>query len=151
MVAAAVLLAACSGVGADVPEPSSTPTATSTSSTSPSDVADEHRQPVGYMPLTGVGVSSTAALTRPAVVVAVQLVHGRPVSGIGSADLVYAEFDRSRHVRLVAVYQSADAGSVGPVTATAPADPKLLTLFGSPAYGFDGGPTGFVAQAKAPR
>jgi len=149
LVGAAVLLAACGGGGADVPEPSSTPTTSSTSS-SPTPSTTATAEPAGHLPLTGVGVSSVAATTRPAVGVAVQMVPGARLSGISTADLVYVEFDRARHARLIAMYQSADAASVGPVTATSPVDPRLLTLFGTPAFGFDGGPTGFVAVAKPP-
>jgi hypothetical protein len=144
---AALLLAACGGGSADVPEPSpttSSPSASPTASTTPT------AQAAGQMPLTGVPVSSAAALARRAVGVAVQMVPGGRLSGISAADLVYVEFDRSHHARLVAMYQSADATSVGPVTATAPTDPQLLTLFGTPAFAFDGGPTGFVVQAKPP-
>jgi hypothetical protein len=149
LVGAAVLLAACGGGGADVPEPSSTPTATSTSA-SPTPTATTTAEPAARLPLTGVGVSSVVAANRPAVGVAVQMVPGGRLSGISTADLVYVEFDRARHARLIAMYQSADAASVGPVTGTSPVDGKLLTLFGTPAFGFDGGPTGFVAQAKPP-
>jgi hypothetical protein len=149
LVGAALLLAACGG-GTDVPEPSSTPTTSSTTSTSASPSASPSAQSAGDLPLTGIPTTSTAALTRPAVGVAVEMVPGHALSGLGTADLVYVEFDRARHARLIAMYQSGDATSVGPVTGTAPVDPKLLTLFGTPPFGFDGGPTGFVAQAKPP-
>ncbi len=148
-VTAALLLAGCGGSDALPPTLTSTPSSSAPSpsaSTSPSSTV----APAGYAPLTGVAVRDAALLRRSAVAVVVQMVPGRSVSGVGSADLVYAEFDRPGHVRLVALYQSTDASSVGPVTATAPVDPRLLVLFSSPAFAFDGGPTGFVVQAKAP-
>ncbi len=152
--AGAAALLGLAGCGGSDALPSTLPTVASSVSTSPSATASTSPSstvaPAGYAPFTGVAVATAAALNRSAVAVAVQMAPGRSVSGIGAADVVYAEFDRPGHVRLLAVYQSADAGSVGPVTATAPDDPRLLTLFTSPAYAFDGGPSGFVAQAKAP-
>ncbi len=149
LVAGAVLLAACGSNGSDVQEPGSSspaPTTSTSASVTPTPTAE----PVGHMALNGEPVTDATLLRKPAVAVVVSLTPGRAVSGVSTADLVYVEFDRSRHARLVALYQSADAASVGPVAATAPADPHLLTLFGSPAYAFDGGPTGFVATAKPP-
>jgi hypothetical protein len=146
-----MLLAGCGGSDA---LPSTLPTTTSSESPSASPSASataaSPAAPFGYTPLTGLPAASAAAVSRSAVAVAVQLVPGRPISGIGRADLLYAYFDQLGRAHLVAVYQSADAPSVGPVVATAPADPRLLTLFSTPAYAFNGGSTGFVAQAKAP-
>ena len=151
LAAGAVLLAGCGSNGSDVQDPSTgTSTSTSSPSGSPSTSPSPTAQPVGFMALTGQGVMDAALLRRTAVAVVVSLTPGHPVSGVSTADLVYVEFDRTKHARLVAVYQSADATDVGPVAATSPVDPHLLTLFGSPAYAFAGGPTGFVSQAKVP-
>jgi hypothetical protein len=105
---------------------------------------------VATSPLTGLPVGSTAIASRPVVSVVVSAPDGHSVLGVAAADIVYVEFDQPAHARLVSVYQTLDAPTVGPVAATAPVDPRLLTLFNAPAYGFDGGPTGFVVQAKAP-
>jgi Protein of unknown function (DUF3048) N-terminal domain/Protein of unknown function (DUF3048) C-terminal domain len=152
--AAAVALLTLAGCGGSDALPSTLPTVSSSVSPSTSGSASTSPSstvaPAGYAPYTGLPVATAAALSRSAVAVVVQMVPGHSVSGVGVADLVYAEFDRPGHVRLLAVYQSTDAASVGPVTATAPDDPRLLTLFTSPAYAFNGGPTGFVVQAKAP-
>lgn len=150
--AAASLLAGCGGstsgpagaaTSASPTGPSPSPSASSSPTTSPAPTE------VGRAPLTGLPVADAARLARSTVAVVVGLIPGHAVTGVRSADLVYAEFDRPGHTRLLALYQSTDA-YVGPVAATAPVDERLLTLFGSPAYGFADGPTGFVAQAKAP-
>lgn len=80
-----------------------------------------------FAPLTGV--STTAAVAaRPAVAVPVTVTAGRPPTGLGSADIVYAEWDGSSSIRLVALFQSQDNVSVGPVAGLAPADAKLLPV-----------------------
>jgi hypothetical protein len=107
-------------------------------------------RPAGQAPLTGLSVTTQLALSRPVVGVAVAYVPGGSSVGLGAADIVYQEFDRTGHTRLVAVYQSTQASSVGPVGATAPVDLRLLQLFRTPAYAFAGGPAGFVSQVKAP-
>jgi hypothetical protein len=147
-----VLLAGCSG-GSSGPGPGSSasgsvPTATSPA---PTQSASATATPVGQAPLTGLPVTSLLALTRPVVGVAVSYVPGAATAGLGAADVVYQEFDRAGHSRLVALYQSTDAVSVGPVAATAPVDLRLLELFRTPTYAFAGGATGFVAQAKPPQ
>lgn len=70
---------------------------------------------------------------------------GPAPAGIGSADLVYAEYAEGGLTRLVAMFQSRDAGSVGPVITTRPADPKLLAVFRG-CVGHAGGPSGLVSQ-----
>lgn len=66
-------------------------------------------------------------------------------AGLGSADLVYAEYAEGGITRLIALYQSRDAPTVGPVIETRPADPKLLGVFRGCAA-FAGGTSGFIKQ-----
>jgi len=151
VVTGSLLLAACGGSSGVAGATSATPSGGSPSS-SPSTSTTKPSGPavVGRSPLTGLPVTDAALLRRGTVAVAVGLSSGQSISGLGSAELVYVQFDRPGHARLVALYQATDSTSVGPVDATNPADERLLTIFSSPAYGFDGGPMGFVAQAKAP-
>ena len=146
-----VLLAGCSG-GSSGSGPGSSASASVPTATSPAPTPTPSAAPtpVGQAPLTGLPVTTLLALDRQVVGVAVSYVPGAATAGLSAADVVYQEFDRAGHSRLVALYQSNDAVSVGPVTATAPVDLRLLELFRTPAYAFDGGATGFVAQAKAP-
>ena len=142
----AAFLAACGG--AKSPEPSSSISDSSSPSVSPSPTVVV--PPAGYAPLTGLPMTSAAAVARPIVAVAVAIVPGAAApKSLGSADLLYQEFDRTGRSRVLALYQSADAQLVGPVADTAPVDIRLLAPMAVPVYAFVGGPTGFVAQARA--
>jgi hypothetical protein len=78
--------------------------------------------------------------------VLVGVVPGAAVpAGLGAADLVYAEYAEGGLTRLIALYQSRDAATIGPVIATRPADPKLLGVFHG-CVGFAGGTSGFIKQ-----
>ena len=93
-------------------------------------------------PLTGLGVAAAVAL-RPAVAVAVA---GADPVGLGSADLVFEEL--AGPVRYLAVFQSAEAAAVGPVTSTRPADGQALSVL-HPVTGYDGGTASFVSVLDA--
>jgi len=147
---AAAFLAACGSAKSagptDTPasSPSGSPT-TSSSSPTPSTVTP----PVGYAPLTGLPMTTAAAVARPIVAVTVAIVPGAAAPrSLAAADLLYQEFDRTGRSRILALFQSADAQLVGPVGDTAPSDIRLLAPMAEPVYAFVGGPTGFVAQAR---
>jgi hypothetical protein len=93
-------------------------------------------------PLTGLA-ASVAAAQRPAVAVAVA---GSDPVGLGSADLVFEEM--SSPVRFLAVFQSAQASRVGPVTATRPMDGQALSVL-HPVTGYDGGTSSFISVLDA--
>jgi hypothetical protein len=93
-------------------------------------------------PLTGLSVTAAIA-QRPAVAVAVA--DSDPV-GLGSADLVLAEMVTP--VRYLAVFQSAEAGTVGPVTSTRPTDGQALSVL-HPLTSYAGGTTAFLAVLDA--
>ena len=93
-------------------------------------------------PLTGLSVAAAVA-QRPAVAVAVA---GPDPVGLGSADLVFAEL--AGPVRYLAVFQSAEAGTVGPVTSTRPTDGEALSVL-HPVTGYDGGTASFVSVLDA--
>lgn len=87
-------------------------------------------------PLTGLPASSAAA-ARPAVAVDV----GRAPQGLPSADVIYQEI--SSPVRYIAVFQSASASGVGPVTGTQPTDSQVLTVLHA-SLAYDGGTPTFI-------
>ena len=89
-------------------------------------------------PLTGL-TASAAAAARPAVAL---VVSGPHPAGLGSADVVFEEIPAPA-VRYIAVFQSRNAATVGPVTSTRPADGMALSVL-HPLTGYDGGSAGFL-------
>ena len=88
--------------------------------------------PVGHpAPLTGSNEAGRVA-GRPAVAVPVS---GADPAGLASADLVFEESGSS--MRYLAVFQSTDAGLIGPVAATLPSDGQLLSAL-HPVTGYAG-------------
>ena len=144
----ALLLAACGGGSAAV-TPSSSPTGSSSSPTPSTSTTPTASTPAvaGRGTLTGLPMATVAALNRPIVVVDVGFTAGQAApSGINQADVVYQEFDRSGRSRLVAVYQSQDTGTVGPVVDTSPVDWRVTSVMRLPVLAFASGSTGFVKQ-----
>jgi len=124
--AAGLAVAACSSGGA-----SPSPVSTSTASASPSPSASAAATTGPLAPLTGLPATSSVA-ARPAVALALA---GPDPSGLGSADVVFQEI--SSPVRYIAVFQSNEAGNVGPVTGTQPTDGQVLAVL-HPLIGYDG-------------
>jgi hypothetical protein len=93
-------------------------------------------------PLTGLSVTAATA-QRPAVAVAVA---GADPVGLGSADLVVEEM--ASPVRYLAVFQSKQAGGVGPVTSTRPTDGQLLSVL-HPLTSYNGGTSSFISTLDA--
>jgi hypothetical protein len=133
----AAALTACGNQPPPVTGPGAAPTSASpTPSASPS----EDTRPKA--PLTGAPVDPAVA-TRPAVAV---VVAGSAPVGLEAADIVLEEI--SNPIRWVALYQSREADSVGPVAATRPNDVQTLSVI-RPAYAFRGGTNGMVQQAQS--
>jgi Protein of unknown function (DUF3048) C-terminal domain/Protein of unknown function (DUF3048) N-terminal domain len=132
VVAAAGLAAAgC----ARTPDPAGAGAATSpppviTTGPSPSASAVSSSRPV--YPLTGLPAGSTADAARPAV--ALDVSSSSPV-GLSSADVVFEEI--SSPVRYIALYQSRQSVTVGPITSTQPTDRTELDVL-HPLIGYDG-------------
>ena len=136
-----LLLAGC-GSGAE-PAPRTAPQGpgpgTTTAAASGAAVA-----PVGVpAPLTGVPVSATVQ-RRPVLAVAVG--SSPAPRGLDRADIVVEEV--SSPPRYVALFQSRDSDTVGPVVQTRPVDAQLLSGGGRPAIAYTGGPKGFVTQLQ---
>ena len=93
-------------------------------------------------PLTGLTVTAAIA-QRPAVAVAVA---GSDPVGLGSADLVFAEI--TTPVRYLAIFQSDEASTVGPVTSIRPTDGQALSML-HPLTSYDGGTSSFISELDA--
>ena len=136
LAATGLALAACTSVpnpaGSGSPSPSDSPS----SSTTPT-VAVSSNPPA---PLTGLPAASGAVAGRPAVAV---LVGGTNPAGLGSADVVYEEIAGSV-VRYLAVFQSAQASAVSPVTGTRPEDGQILSVL-HPLAAYDGGTSTWIS------
>jgi DUF3048 family protein len=134
------VLSACSAApqasSPAVPKPKQTSSASSAATASPSGSAGP------AAPLTGLSVTAAVA-QRPAVAVAVS---GPDPAGLGSADLVFEEM--SSPVRYLAVFQSAQASVVGPVTATRPMDGQALSVL-HPLTGYTDGTASFISVLDA--
>jgi hypothetical protein len=103
---------------------------------------------VGNFPLTGMPAIDAAKLRRPAVAVKIDNnVQARPQAGLEAADVIYEEFTEGI-TRFVVVFQSADAGVVGPVRSVRPGDPSIVRPFGGPLV-FSGGSAPVLAVVRA--
>lgn len=111
---------------------SSSPAATSSPSASPSGPASSSPASRSTAPLTGLPAASGSAAAKPAVALAVA---GPDPQGLTSADVVFEV--ATSPVHYIAVYQSRLAATVGPVTATQPADRQVLAVL-HPLLGYDG-------------
>lgn len=78
-------------------------------------------------PLTGLPTAAAVA-ARPAVAVPILLDATHIPTGLGHADVVYAEWNGGTGIHLVAIFQSQDDASVGPVSGLLPVDAKLLPV-----------------------
>ncbi len=94
-------------------------------------------------PLTGLPASGARAAGRPAVAVPVS---GSQPQGLGSADVVYEEL--TSPLRYLAIFQSRDNGSVGPVGQTRPTDAQALSVL-HPLAAYDGGTPSFIRVLDA--
>ena len=94
--------------------------------------------PAPVAPLTGLPATSPGAASRPAVALVLAGPHPR---GLGLADVVFEEI--TSPIRYIAVYQSRQARSVGPITSTRPTDGMVLSVLHA-LVGYAGGTPGFV-------
>jgi hypothetical protein len=81
-------------------------------------------------------------MTRPALVVKIDNVaDAHPQSGINRADVVYEELVENSSTRLMALFQSTDAGPIGPVRSARPTDVLLFTPLHRPLFAWSGANT----------
>ncbi|MEO6120712.1 MAG: DUF3048 domain-containing protein [Acidimicrobiales bacterium] len=96
-------------------------------------------------PLTGL---SSPNAGRPALVVKVDnSPAARPQVGLDKADVVFEEVVEGGEVRFMAVYQSQDAESVGPVRSVRPVDPDIVSPLGG-LFAYSGGAPQFTALIR---
>ena len=140
-------LAGCSAGTDASPGPADTSPATAATSASAgagaaAAVASSTGSTGSLAPLTGLSVTAAIA-QRPAVAVAVA---GSDPVGLGSADLVFAEL--ATPVRYLAIFQSDESSTVGPVTSTRPTDGQALSVL-HPLTSYDGGTSSFISELDA--
>lgn len=92
-------------------------------------------------PLTGLP-TDPASMLRPVLVVKIDNVAGaHPQSGINEADVVYEELVENSSTRLMALFQSTDAGPIGPVRSARPTDVLIFTPLNRPLFAWSGANT----------
>jgi hypothetical protein len=136
---AGLAVAACSAgvrspVGAGGPSPAASRSAATARARTRAD------RPSVPWPLTGLPAPSAADAARPAVAL---VLAGPAPSGLAAADLVFQEI--STPARYISVYQSKQAGTVGPIAGTQPTDPQALSVLHA-LVGYDGAQTAFFVR-----
>jgi DUF3048 family protein len=87
---------------------------------------------------------------RPALAVKIENTErGRPQSGLNQADVVFEEVVEGGLTRLLAVYQSQDPDTVGPVRSARSTDISLLAELGRPLFAWSGANPTFAAAVRA--
>jgi hypothetical protein len=142
IVAAAVVLVAAAatvavlvgGDGGDEPRSSSSAPSSETA-------------PEAVLPLLGTPGSVPA---RAALAVKIDNTEqGRPPSGLTEADVVFEEMVEGGLTRLLAVYQSQDPETVGPVRSARSTDLSILAELGRPLFAWSGANPTFAAAVRA--
>lgn len=99
-------------------------------------------------PLTGKPLVDPSILDRPALAVKIGTSSvGRPQTGINQAD-VLIEVRVETITRLMAVFHSQGADSLGPVRSARSSDPDILSNFGQPVYGHSGANPGVLREVS---
>jgi hypothetical protein len=138
--AAALVLSACGGGS------KSSSKTTSTSSTVPLQSTTTAPPPPAI--LTNLPQPDGSKLKRPVLVVKVENApEARPQSGMDKADVVFEEVVEGGIVRFLCVFQSQDAGEVGPVRSVRPVDPDIVSPLGG-LFAYSGGAPQFVKLIK---
>jgi hypothetical protein len=135
VVACILALSGCGGGG----ERSVQKAAAVATNTAPSPTAaPTTAAPPPTAPLTGLA-ADPALMLRPVLVVKIDNVaEAHPQSGINQADVVYEELVENSSTRLMALFQSTDAGPVGPVRSARPTDVLLFTPLRRPLFAWSG-------------
>jgi hypothetical protein len=129
LVAVALVAAACSGGSKKSGQRNTSGGDDATSTTAAPAVA----------PLTGVELFNPEIATRAAVMVKVpDDSHARPQSGLDKADVIYEDRVEGNTVRFLAVFQSKDATTVGPVRSVRSTDAGIIAPIGG-VFVFSGG------------
>ncbi len=134
----------------DVPEaPSGDGTSSGPESqqTTPPDPDPAPVQPPGPTePLTGEPLEDPSIMGRPALAVKIGTsTVGRPQTGINQADILI-EFRVETITRLMAVFHSQGADSLGPVRSARSSDADILANFGQPLFSHSGANPGVLRE-----
>jgi Protein of unknown function (DUF3048) N-terminal domain/Protein of unknown function (DUF3048) C-terminal domain len=134
------LAVVAAGCGQAVPNPVGPGGGSSSPSSTPSSSASAVSSSHPPAPLTGLPAASAAGAAKPAVAL---MVSGSSPQGLGSADVVYEEI--SSPVRYIAVYQSSQSATVGPITSANPTDREALAVLHA-LVGYDGSPAPYFIR-----
>ena len=89
-------------------------------------------------------------IRRPALAIKIDNVSvARPQEGINQADVVYEELVEAGLTRLIAVFQTTGARSVGPIRSARTSDPLLLEGFDRPLFAYSGANRGTRGEVAA--
>lgn len=100
-------------------------------------------------PLTGLPAETLDAVYRPAIAAKVDNGPGaRPQAGINEADIVYEQLVEGGLTRLVAIYQSRRADSLGPIRSARSTDLAILRTLGSPLFAWSGANRAFAEEVR---
>jgi hypothetical protein len=117
---------------------SSTPAASPSASVSGSAAPPARPGPV--YPLTGLAVTDRSKARRPALSVKIDNIGAAlPQAGLDRADLVTEALVEGGLTRLMATFQSRDAGTIGPIRSARPVDTDLLRQLNGGYFAFSGG------------
>jgi hypothetical protein len=102
------------------------------------------------LPLTGLPTDDAAALARPALVVKLDNLEpkARPHAGLNEADVVYEERVEGAVTRLLAIFQSTDAPTVGPVRSARTSDIGIFTPLNRPLFVWSGANDFFARRIR---
>ncbi|MBA3654300.1 MAG: DUF3048 domain-containing protein [Actinobacteria bacterium] len=104
--------------------------------------------PAAVAPLTGLAVFNPDVAARPAVMVKIgDDPKARPQAGLDKADVIYEERVEGNTVRFLAVFQSQDAKSVGPIRSVRSTDVGVVGAIGG-VFVYSGGIPSFDALAR---
>lgn len=138
-VVAGLAMAGCGARSADLMQPAAQhATGTASAPVTPAATAAGTGRRTQMAPLTGLAAAGARAAGRPAVAVPLS---GSRLSGLAAADVVFEEM--TSPLRYIAVFQSRDDSSVGPVTGTRPTDAQVLSVL-HPLSAYDGGTPSFI-------
>ena len=97
-------------------------------------------------PLTGEPLDDSSIMERPALAVKIGTSSvGRPQTGINQADMLI-EVRVESITRLIAVFHSQGADSLGPTRSARSSDPDILANFGQPVFGHSGANPGVLRE-----
>ena len=151
IVAVALVAAGCSNDAAAKPKSKPVRT-TTTAAPATSSTTTVPPAPTGTpAPLTGLATSPVQAslITRPALAIKIDnSPEALPQSGVNNTDLVF-EIQVEGISRLMAVFNSANASSVGPTRSARYSDPAILAMFGRPLFGWSGANDGVTKAVES--